>query len=180
MSDLEKYIMEIRDSLNEDDPSGGHTARFRRKLKSRDPKVRRINFRHVLQIAASIAIIAASGVVIVKSSKGSNKMALNQPVEEFREAQQYYAVQVNDRYEDISSMNFNSVEEKQILLEELSGMDTYYKELQKELNANPGDERVMNALIQHYQMKISVMDQIIEQLEQFKNTNNTENEKATI
>ncbi|MDA3822200.1 MAG: hypothetical protein PF450_06260 [Bacteroidales bacterium] len=180
MSDLEKYMVELRNEMDTEEPEKGHMDRFSKKLKKDDPRIRRINFRHAIQIAASIAIIMASGVVIVKSSKGSSKVALSPVVEEFQETTTFYARQVNLKYEDISVLEFDTKQEKEMLMEELSEMDTYHKDLLKELNANPGDERVMNALIQHYQIKLQVMDQIIEQLEQVKNIKNTQNEESTI
>ena len=181
MSDLEKYITKMRDALDNEEPDTGHSRRFSKKLKQLEERpARTVNFRHALQIAASVAIILASGIVIVKSSKGSSKMAANPAVEEFQRAQNFYATQVNDRYEDIAAIPFNNDKEKEMLLDELAEMDTYYRELLLELNANPGDERAMNALIQHYQLKIQVMDQIIEQLVQLRNNNKQENEKSSI
>lgn len=180
MSDLEKYITKMRDALDTEEPGPGHTKRFSKKLKQQQQPARRINFRHALQIAASIAIIMASGIVIVKSSKGSSKMAVSPAAEEFQQTNNFYASQVNARYEDIAALPFSSGEEKAMLLEELSDMDAYYQDLLEELNANPGDERAMNALIQHYQLKLQVMDQIIEQLVQLKNNKTNENEKSDI
>jgi hypothetical protein len=179
MSDLEKYMIELRGEMNTEDPDRGHMQRFSKKLKQNDRKVRKINFRHAIQIAASIAIIMASGVVIIKSSKGSDKVALTPVIKEFQETTNFYARQVNERYNDISAIQFDSQKEKEVLLEELLEMDNYHKELLNDLNANPGDDRVMNALIHHYQIKLQVMDQILEQLIQIKNsnTNNSKNEK---
>lgn len=186
MSDLEKYIIEMRDRMDMDEPSKEHFKRFKRKMGEADgsssgnqPPIRRINFRHALQIAASIAIILTSGILIVRSSKGSSKVAAAPEVQEFRQTQNYYATQVNQRYDDIATIRFDSEEEKQMLLQELSEMDSYYKELINEFDANPGDERVMNALIQHYQMKLDVMDQILGQLQEFKNSNYTEQDEKT-
>ncbi len=180
MSDLEKYIIKMKDKLDGEEPSGGHLKRFSQRLNQQDrPKVR-INFRHALQIAASIAIIVASGVVIVKSGKSGHKMAAAPVPEEFVEARNYYATQVDLRYDDIAGLPFNSNKEKEVLLQELKEMDDYYKELLEEFNANPGDERVMNAMIQHYQIKIRVMDQIIDQLKQLNDQNTTQYEKSDI
>jgi hypothetical protein len=181
MNDLEKYIIENRTRIDMADAPGGHFKRFRKRLQhNRKPVVRRINFRHALQIAASLAVIITSGIVIVKTGKGGNKMAENVVTEEFQEVRTYYTSQVNDRYEDIAAIPFDSEDEQEILLKELSEMDDYYNELLKELNANPGDERVMNALIQHYRIKLQVMDQIIEHLIQFKNLKTNQNEQSTI
>lgn len=178
MSDLEKYIIEQRDHLDLEEPSEGHFRRFRKKI-SRSER-NRMSFRHGLQIAASIAVILASGIVIVKSSKGSKKVAMSPEIQEFTEATDYYTRQANYKYDEISTFQFTSAQEKEMLLEELSEMDEFYQELLKDLDANPGDERVMNALIQHYQLKVSVMDQIIEQLIEIKNIKTEENEKASI
>jgi hypothetical protein len=180
MSDLEKYIVEMRDQMNSDEPDPGHLKRFKARIENSKSRSRRINVRHALQIAASVAVILASGIVIVKSSKGSNKVALTPVLNEFQETSTFYATQVNDRYKDISSFDFASAEEKQMLLDELSEMDSYYQELLKEFDANPGDEQVMNALIHHYQLKIEVMDQIIQQLNQLKTNNTNEYEKTSI
>ena len=62
-----------------------------------------------------------------------------------------------------------------MLKEELKNMDVTYKELQKELKANPNDERVINAMIEHYQTKLNVMTYILDQLKQIKNENETQN-----
>ena len=176
MSDLEKYIIENREKLTTDEPDTGHFDRFSAKLQEGKRPVRKVRFRHVLQIAASVAILLSSGIVIVKSSKGKAKMAVIEVPEQYRETQDYYVHQVNSRYNEIESINFSEEEEKEMLLKELQEMDTFYQDLLVELNANPGDERVISALIKHYQMKMLVMDQIIEQLKEFNQAKSKNNE----
>jgi len=175
MSDLEKYIIENRDRFDLDEPENGHYNRFRKKL-GQNP-ARRNPFVTALQIAASVAILITGGLVIFQQSRSGDKVAVNTVPEEVRETNDYYARQVNFRYEEISGFRFESEKEKDILLHELSEMDTYYQQLLKDLDANPGDERAINALITHYQVKLEVMDQIIEQLNQFKSQNTQKNEE---
>jgi len=180
MSDLEKYIIENRDDFVSDEPDTGHFDRFKSKLKVEKKPVSRESFFRVMQIAATFAILLASGVVIVKSSKGKAKMAVVTVPEQYQETQNYYISQVNSRYDEIGSYNFSEEEEKELLLNELQQMDSYYQELLVDLNANPGDERVISALIKHYQMKMLVMDQIIEQLKEFSQPKSGNNEKSNI
>jgi hypothetical protein len=181
MSDLEKHIIECRDQMDTSEPPSGHLKRFSKRLRQNNQQPgKKINLRHALQIAASLAILLTSTVLIVKTGKGGNKIAEAPVVEEFQETTSFYARQVNERYDDIAAIPFDSEKEQEILLRELSEMDDYYKELLRELDANPGDERVMNALIQHYRIKLQVLDQIIDQLSQFKNSNTEKNEKSTI
>ena len=47
-------------------------------------------------------------------------------------------------------------------------LESYHQQLMKDLEANPDDDRVVSALIRHYQLKLEVMDQIITQLNQVK------------
>ncbi len=180
MSDLEKYIIENRDKFVADEPDVGHFDRFSAKLKEGKRPARKLRFHHVMQIAASFAILLASGIVIVKSSKAKAKLAVVEVPAQYQETQNYYMHQVNSRYDEIESISFTEAEEKEMLLKELLEMDSYYQELLVDLNANPGDERVISALIKHYQMKVVVMDQIIEQLKKFKQPKSVSNEKSSI
>ena len=69
-----------------------------------------------------------------------------------------------------------------MLNNEMKSMDSVYVQLQKELKANPDDERIINAMIEHYQTKLEVMSFIVNQLKSIRNENqNTmEDEKVSI
>lgn len=176
MKELEKYIRDHRSEISSDRPQEGHGERFLSKLQ--ETPVRRISFRHVLQIAASVAIILASSIWIIKLSNDGGKQA--QMPENLQEANQYYISQVNYRYDQIKAWDFDSPEEKIVLLDELKELDDYHEKLMGDLKANPDDKRVITALIRHYQVKLEVMDQIIWQLNQYKSENNIDDEKAEI
>jgi hypothetical protein len=61
-------------------------------------------------------------------------------------------------------------------------MDSTYVSLQKELKANPNDERIINAMIEHYQTKLEVMTYIVNQLKTIRdgNLNKSEDEKVSL
>ena len=67
-------------------------------------------------------------------------------------------------------------------MKEMKSMDSVYVSLQKELKANPNDERIINAMIEHYQTKLEVMNYIISQLKAIRNDNQNkkENEKVNL
>jgi len=164
--------------LDADSPPAGHEERFRQKL-AYQPE-RKVNFRHVLQIAASIAIILASAFVLIRNTKSGDKVAVYEIPASILEADQYYSTQVDQRVDQIRQFDFNNEKEKTILLKELEELDTHQQQLMKDLEANPDDERVINALIKHYQVKLDVMDQIIFQLNQLKTETDKNNEKKSI
>jgi len=95
----------------------------------------------------------------------------------------YYVRQVSFMENEFTNLDFaNNPEQKEIMLSELQSMDSVYVELQKELRANPNDQRIVNAMIKHYQTKIEVMSYILDQLKQINTeTENTgSHEKVTI
>ena len=170
MIDLEKHIKEQRLLMDSDLPREGHEERFLQKL-GRDAvpvPVRRFNIRHALQIAASIAIILTSAIVLMKQNKSGEKMAQEEVPAAVMEADMYYASQVNARYEKIQGFDFENSEEKAVLLDELKELESYHLQLMNDLEANPDNDLVINAMIRHYQIKLEVMDQIIMQLNQVK------------
>lgn len=182
MIDLEKHIREQRLQLDSDAPRKGHEERFLQKL-GRDAvevPVRRFNFRHGLQIAASIAIILTSAIVLMKQNKSGEKMAEQEVPAAMMEADMYYASQVSARYDVIREFDFENSEEKTLLLDELKDLETYHHQLMSDLESNPDNDRVINALIRHYQIKLEVMDQIIIQLNQIKTETSEKNEKESV
>ena len=76
----------------------------------------------------------------------------------------------------------NNPEQKTMLLKEMKSMDSTYVSLQKELKANPNDERIINAMIEHYQTKLEVMTYIVNQLKTVRSENqkSTQNEKVKL
>ncbi|MDX2429744.1 MAG: hypothetical protein QNK35_02350, partial [Bacteroides sp.] len=155
-----------------------HEDRFRQKLAY--PEVKKVNFRHVLQIAASIAVILASSIMLIRTNKSGDKIAVHEIPASVIEADLYYSTQVNYKVDQIRQFDFNNTEEKTVLLDELEELDFYHQQLMNDLEANPNDERVINALINHYQMKLEVMDQIIYQLNQLKTETDKNDEKESV
>jgi hypothetical protein len=70
----------------------------------------------------------------------------------------------------------------EMLKNEMKSMDSVYVQLQKELKTNPNDERIISAMIQHYQTKLEVMSYIVNQLKAVRNENqkNVKNEGKSI
>jgi hypothetical protein len=131
-------------------------------------------------VAASVAIILTSAILLVRKDKSGDQVAKQEIPEAVLEADHYYASQVNARYNEIRGFDFDDPVEKALLLNELKDLEDYHQQLMKDLEANPDDERVVSALIQHYQLKLEVMDQIITQLNQVKNEISENHEKESI
>jgi hypothetical protein len=110
-------------------------------------------------------------------------MTLGDVSPEYKEVENYYVHQVNMMESEIANIDLkNNPEQKEILFKEMKSMDSVYVQLQKELKANPNDERIINAMIEHYQTKMDVMNYILNQLKAIRNENqnNSENEKTNL
>jgi hypothetical protein len=111
-----------------------------------------------------------------------NRMTLGDVSPQYKEVENYYIHQVNLMESEIKTIDLNNPEQQEMLKKEMKSMDSVYVQLQKDLKANPDDERIINAMIEHYQTKVEVMNYIINQLKAIRNENqNTSgNEKVSI
>jgi hypothetical protein len=110
-------------------------------------------------------------------------MALGDVSPQYREVENYYVHQVNMVEGELLNVDLkNNPGQKEILEKEMKSMDSVYVQLQKELKANPNDERIINAMIEHYQTKLDVMTYIVNQLKTIRNgnQNKSENEKVKL
>lgn len=178
MKGLEEHIKKQRLLLDSEHPREGHEKRFMQKLSRQTGPV--ISLRHALQVAASVAIIIASGFFVINLKKSGEKVAQQEIPASVMEAEFYYASEVNARYDRIRSFDFESSEEKALLLDELKELDTFREQLMADLEMNPDDGRIINALIRHYQIKLEIMDQIIIQLNQIKSETSEDHENESV
>lgn len=184
MKDLDKIIKENRELFDINEPSEGHFERFEQKLNELNSKKKTFTFGYVLKAAVVAILVVLSGLWVydnINETKINKGIALSEISPEYGEVEMYYTQLVNQKYGEIKQSTSLDSLQKEILVHELNNMDSIYENLKKDLTANPNDKRVINAMIQHYQLKVEVMNQILNQLQQVQNTNNNkiENYEST-
>ncbi|HBS87209.1 MAG: hypothetical protein A2W91_03240 [Bacteroidetes bacterium GWF2_38_335] len=188
MNEMEDLIRKNIGFLNEEEPADGHLERFEKKLIATQKKKSRFTPVALLKIAAVFTLLIMSALWMYdRFSTGNEKVivhdvkTLSDVSGEYNEVEFYYTSQIDRKYDEIENTAFPGDEkEKQMLLNELSQMDSVYQSLQKELNAHPKDDRVINAMINYYKTKLKIMNQIIDQLNEYKQSNNIKNESTEI
>ncbi len=178
MDELKTLIDQNRALFDTEEPSDGHFERFEMLLVSQNKKQLNINFRVILRAAVVAILVTLSGLYITEHFIWRPKTSQTAESNEFREARQYYNQVVNVKIGEIKQLDQNmDPKEKEMLLKELTEMDALYVDLQKELESRPNDPRLIQAMINHYQMKIDVLNRIINNLNNVKqlNTQNHEN-----
>lgn len=187
MNRLEEIIKRGRSEFDDREPSDGHFERFSFKLATRlhTGKTKRSIIPYLLKAAVVTLLVTLSSLwtfdhFIRPSLKKT--MTLSEVSPEYREVENYYVREVKFMENEFTSMDFNNPEQKEIMMKELASMDSTYVELQKELKANPNDQRIVDAMIKHYQSKIEVMSYLLDQLKQIKaeTENPGSHEKVTI
>lgn len=170
----------------EEEPSDGHLERFSTMLEIRFRKQtpKRSIVPYLLRAAVVTLLVTLSSLYVWDNylSPKNKRMSLSEVSPQYKEVENYYVHQVNLMEGEITGSNLTSPEQKQMLITEMKSMDSVYVSLQKELKANPNDQRIINAMIEHYQTKVDVMNYIISQLKAIKsdNQNMKENEKVQL
>lgn len=187
MKTIEEIIKRGRGELDDRDPSEGHFERFSFKLATRlhTGATKRSIMPYLLKAAVVTLLVTLSSLWTFDHFVRPNlkkTMTLSEVSPEYREVEKYYVRQAGFIENEFSSLDTSNPEQKAALMTELTSMDSVYVELQKELRANPSDQRIIDAMIKHYQTKLDVMNYLLEQLIQIKaeTENPVSHEKAII
>jgi hypothetical protein len=187
MKTIEDIINSNKDLFEDAEPSGGHLERFNKKLdllsKKNAPK--RSIVPYLLRAAVVTLLVTLSSLYTWDHfiRPQNNRMTLGEVSPQYKEVENYYVHQVNLMENEILNVDLkNNPQQKEMLLTEMKSMYSTYVSLQKELKANPNDERIINAMIEHYQTKLDVMNYIVKQLKTIRNDNQNKktNEKVNL
>lgn len=187
MKNIEDIIRDNKELFNGAEPSEGHFRRFEMKLQMRfsTGTIKRSIVPYLLKAAVVTLLVTLSSLWtwdnFIRSDR--NRMTLGDVSPQYREVENYYSHQVNLMETELVNLDFqNHPEQKEMLINEMKGMDSVYVQLQHELKANPNDERIINAMIEHYQTKVEVMTYILDQLKAVRNENqnNPKNESTNL
>jgi len=90
---------------------------------------------------------------------------------EYREVEYYYTTAIGQgmsQWKNLAEQGLISPEDQETMESEMKEFDETYARLQRELEASPGDERVINAMLEVYRSRLSIITLIINKLETIK------------
>jgi hypothetical protein len=185
MDKLEQHIRSRKGEFDSFEPAEGHFDRFAGKLHpGRTSLFSRIPY--AVKVAAVLLLVAASSILIYEQVNQvhikRDFAGLNDISREFSDIESYYTSLINEKYRAIDDFTSDNPEQNRILINELELMDNMFKSLQQDFQANPMDERIIHAMITHYELKLEIMGQILTQLENVQqiNKNNNSDESTEI
>jgi len=185
MQNLRHKIINNRQEFDHAEPGNGHFERFAEKLR-RANIGKRFSIPYYLKIAVVLILVSISSILIYEYIKPANQntyeYTFGKISPEYREVEDFFIHTINTRYETLENLNIGDAEQKEMIKKELKEMDKILESLFRELNNEPNNEKLINAMIQHYQMKLEIMNSIIGQLKEIKQitSKNNKNEEKEI
>lgn len=201
---MKQFIEQNRNLFDTSEPMDGHFDRFLQKLEADQRRTISRSRSQMLKIAAVAVVAVIIGAVVagtgvhqsvkliesgMANAENSTPMELVErttryvkaKVEpEYSETQKYYITLVDSRLDEIRTDNTVDEKQKAELLKAMSEMDELFVNLQKELKANPDNAVLIDAMINHYQTKIEVLNKIISNLNSIKQLNTQQDEKVDL
>lgn len=167
MSDngLEGFIRQHREDFDERGP-GAHVWReLEQELKGRRrPGVVLLLKRHWLKAAVVLVLVVNSVMLFqfLRFKKQQQDLGVIAP--ELQEAKLYYTSQIEEKLHAIGQYPREALGLDSTARKELELRNDTYQLLEKELQENPGNERIRAAMIRYYQLKMDLLDKILEEL----------------
>lgn len=165
MKDIENIIEQNRVNFDSEEPSEAHIDRFRQKLQVHHKKSR-WQWKELMKIAAIVAIVMAGSFASYQLRDiKTPHFSFGELSPEYQEVENYFKANIDKQLKVISQLASSSdSQEQNSIKEELESMDEMYSQLEEELQANPKDERIIQAMIEHFQVKNNILNRIVQQL----------------
>lgn len=124
----------------------------------------------VMKVAASILLAVSVGWLLYMTDTQQPKVneggvALHQLSADLAETEHFYATQVDEKLKVIMANNQELGQEAHA---GLSMLDSAYMELKLDLQDNADNEEVVNAMIENYRIKLALLEQILDEIQENK------------
>jgi len=177
---LEQFISDHRDQFDLYEPDEKLWAG----IEPRVPKERsfRIGWKGVLWRAAAVLVIFGASFVLqeylhlhrgILTDKTEDKILREIP--ELQEAEVYYTSLLNEKINQIEPLISENPELGETLHQDLTELDSIYNELQKDLRDNIANNEVVEAMIQNYILKIQILENLLDYMDETSKNNENEN-----
>lgn len=164
MDRLEEFIAAHREEFDHAVPSLKVWARLDKAL-DQQPR-RRIHLWRTLQIAASVLVLLTvggiGGLYLARQGQPVAAQTVAAIAPELAEAERYYNEQFNEKYKLLASYPHDKELET-----DLTQIDQAMNELKNELLNVPkgSEEEVIRNLVQSYQLKLQILEQVLDRLQ---------------
>ncbi len=168
MDSIDNFFNLNRQLFDDADPPDGHDKRFRDRLKQQlTPKRRYLNI--WVNTAASFAILLSLSLWIVSIAMyPAARQVLSQTNPELQEVDAYYQGKVSTKVQvfEASQKVYPGIGKE--VNSEIKEIEQSRQSLLQNYLSNPGNERILNEIVNSYRLQIEVLNQAIDLLHQTK------------
>ncbi|TYP75173.1 hypothetical protein [Aquimarina intermedia] len=179
---LEDFFEKIRDNVDIYEPSDTHFENFSRRLSAipgatlKQDKNNTINWFKPLSIAAAIALLLISSLFIFQN-RDESKRELASVSDEMYTTQSFFASTIAFKLKEIKKTA--TIADKELVndaMNQLDKLDIDYQKLKQDLVISNNDTRVISAMIENFQQRATLLENVLETLQQNKLNKNYSNE----
>ena len=175
MDKLEEHIRKNREDLDRYVPSEDLWERIDRDLRKDKPYLNKW-----FSIVATVIVILCTGIILLRlgSIKHDQPVDSNDNVPNatanpsLKETEIYYNNLVNSLFKEASPLLTSNPEIKKELTTDISQLDSICTDIKKDLKDNVAYQKVVEALIQNYRLKIRLLEDMLSIMKE--NENNKE------
>ena len=173
--------------FNNEEPSNGHRDRFSVKLvkhRSEDPnnkgKVRKL-WINLFTIAASflLALFIIAEFAGPQAASKNSELASISP--EMKQTQDFYTSMIR---QELLALNAEKSPETEAIIEDalrqMNRLENQYEKLKEDLVQSGKDNRVIHAMIQNFQQRIDILNDVLHQIEEIKTLKTQDHENTII
>ncbi len=158
---LEKFVLKNREEFDFHEPD----SKIWNKIKANIRTGKSINLRLVIsRVAAVLLIFIISYMINRFIYEGFPRITLVKDKEieipELREAENYYSGLLNEKFNEIKPILSACPALEEELIYDLNQLDSLYTELKNDLKDNIANQEVIDAMIQNYRLRISILEEI--------------------
>ncbi len=192
--DLRKLLEKKRGEVSGEAMKEGHEDRFLDKLEDAFPTKTR-SLWPVFRIAASVAVLVMAGIwywnqtnraqvsdtQVVDSQSDTNRqqITLGDLSPDLKKVEDYYMTNINL---ELAQLDLSG-EKKSVadgFITQLGELDSEYRRLNAELNQVGPNDQTISALISNLQLRLQLLHKLKETLDQFKSSENEQDQSISI
>ena len=175
--DLEKFVNENRDGFDDFSPNPALWVQVHKNIKP----VKIFSFAKMIYRAAAVIVIFISSYYYHDYRYENKQAALLleyadpaqiENAKNFFEAKAYYASLILNKEKEVFDLTKDFPEIKKELKNEFKEFDKQISELQKDLKDEASNEMIIEAMIQNYRQKLTILEDILLALKNEKNDKN--------
>jgi hypothetical protein len=180
---LEQFISDNRDQFDLYQPDEKLWAGIETNIQAK--KTFRIGWRGVMWRAAAVILIFGASFGIQEylhqrkaMMSGREEKEIIKNIPELKEAEIYYTSLLNEKISQIQPLIEQYPELGASLNQDLSELDSIYDGLQMDLRDNIANDEVVEAMIQNYVLKIQILEDLLQYMDE--SSKNNEDEQAEV